>query len=57
MTITDTTLIEAMNTLNEAERQSVEQALKGQRTDEAAVILRWLRRRLKRVARAKKRRR
>lgn len=57
MTIADNNLSELLRQLPGRDRQAVEELLAGKRSDESAVILRWLRKRLKRVARLKKRRR
>jgi len=53
--LTDHNLNELLRRLSGRDRRSVEEALAGKRSDEAAAVLRWLRKKLKRKARLKKR--
>jgi len=57
MTLSDTNLAALVARLKPSERQAVEEAVKGKATDESAVILRWLRKKLKGKARRGKKRR
>jgi len=57
MTIPDATLNRLLASLAPSERAVVEEHLAGRRSDEAQVILRWLRKKLKGKARRGKRRR
>jgi hypothetical protein len=57
LTIADQNLNELLRQLPGRDRESVEELIRGHRTDEAAVVLRWLRKKLKHKVRGKKRRR
>jgi hypothetical protein len=52
--ITNADLSALLGTLTPARRQTIEELLKGKRSDESAAVLRWIRRRLKRRVRGKK---
>ena len=56
MPLVDANLSELLKRLTPAKRRALESAIKGERTHEAGVILRWIKRRLKRRVRAGKKR-
>lgn len=54
MVIADSNLASILASLRPSDRQVVEAHIKGKRSDDAAVILRWIRRKLKRRVRSKR---